>query len=76
MIPVVQVSEHYAGLIDKTRITDRTDAVCIVNYAHEKGSRFRNVPFVDGKPDPVIAEAIARELCGGDADMALVPMPG
>jgi hypothetical protein len=75
-IPVVQVSEHYAGLIDKTRITNRTNAVCLVNYAHEQQSRIRNVPYVDGKPDPMIAEAIARDLYGWDADdVALVPMP-
>jgi len=76
-IPVVQVSEHYAGLIDKTRITDRTSAVCIVNCAHERQPRIRNMPYVDGMPDPVIAEVLARELCGGDADkVVLVPMPG
>ena len=76
-IPVVQVSEHYAGLIDKTRITDRTSAVCIVNCAHERQPRIRNVRYVDGMPDPVIAEVLARELCGGDADkVVLVPMPG
>ena len=75
-IPVVQVSEHYAGLIDKSRITDMTNAVCIVNYAHERQPRIRNVPYVDGMPDPVIAEALARELCGVHADKAvLMPMP-
>jgi hypothetical protein len=52
-IPVVQVSEHYMGLIDKNRITDRTNDVCIVNYAHEQQPRIRNVPHVDGAPDPV-----------------------
>jgi hypothetical protein len=75
-IPVVQVSEHYAGLIDKTHITDRINAVCLVNYAHEQGSRIRSVPCVDGKPDPVIAEALARELFGCDPGEAmLVPVP-
>ena len=46
-IPVIQVSEHYAGLLDKSHFAWShvgNHAILLVNYAHERDTRFRNLP--------------------------------
>ena len=46
--PVIQVSEHYLGLIEKALPRLGINAILLVTYAHEGFTRFRKV--INGKP--------------------------
>ncbi len=65
-IPVIEVSEHYAGLLDKSQFARShvgNNAILLVNYAHERGTRLRNLPRDrDGNMDQYVLDQIAKEM--------------
>ena len=49
--PVIQVSEQYAGLLDKALAKLRVNAIFLVNYSHEVTTRFRKARGWDDGED-------------------------
>ena len=68
-IPIVQVSEQYPGILDKSqfaRSVFATRAILMVNYAHEQNTRFRNLPGdKNGAPDEHVMKQILEYVDPG-----------
>jgi hypothetical protein len=63
-IPVIQVSEHYAGCYEKSDFAKTKvarNAILLVNYAHEQHTRFRNLPHTEeGEVNAAVAEQLVK----------------
>ncbi len=64
MLSIVQVSEHWKGCFDRlcARARFPKGMILLVNYADEKGTRFRNVPLDESglAPDKAVVSKLAE----------------